>query len=112
MTTPTDFTGFLKIMAQQRASDLFITAGMPPSYKVHGKMTPIIETPLTPQESRDIVLSIMSPAQREEFERTKECNFAIGLAGTGRFRVSAFYQRNQVGMVLRRIESKIPTIEE
>lgn len=112
MTTPSDFTGFLKIMAQQRASDLFITAGMPPSYKVHGKMTHIIETPLTPQESRDIVLSIMSPAQREEFERTKECNFAIGLAGTGRFRVSAFYQRNQVGMVLRRIESKIPTIEE
>lgn len=112
MTTPTDFTGFLKIMAQQRASDLFITAGMPPSYKVNGKMTPIIETPLTPQESRDIVLSIMSPAQREEFERTKECNFAIGLAGTGRFRVSSFYQRNQVGMVLRRIESKIPTIEE
>lgn len=53
-----------------------------------------------------------SPAQREEFEKTHECNFAIGVAGVGRFRVSCFYQRNQVGMVLRRIETRIPTIEE
>ena len=112
MTTPSDFTGFLKLMAQQRASDLFITAGMPPSFKVNGKMTPITQEPLTPQQSRELVLSIMSPPQREEFERTHECNFAIGLAGVGRFRVSAFYQRNQVGMVLRRIESRIPTLEE
>jgi twitching motility protein PilU len=54
----------------------------------------------------------MSPPQREEFEKTHECNFAIGVAGVGRFRVSCFYQRNQVGMVLRRIETKIPTVEE
>src|SRR3546814_17664966 len=54
----------------------------------------------------------MSPPQREEFERTHECNFAIGVPGVGRFRVSCFYQRNQVGMVLRRIETKIPSIEE
>src|SRR3546814_17678822 len=54
----------------------------------------------------------MSPPQREEFERTHECNFAIGVSGVGRFRVSCFYQRNQVGMVLRRIETKIPSIEE
>ena len=52
------------------------------------------------------------PQQREEFEKTHECNFAIGVSGVGRFRVSCFYQRNQVGMVLRRIESKIPTTEE
>ncbi|MFZ9935221.1 MAG: PilT/PilU family type 4a pilus ATPase, partial [Arenimonas sp.] len=68
--------------------------------------------PLTPQQSRDMVLEVMSPSQREEFEKTHECNFAIGAAGIGRFRVSCFYQRNQVGMVLRRIETKIPTIEE
>jgi len=58
------------------------------------------------------VLNVMTPAQREEFEKTHECNFAIGLAGVGRFRVSCFYQRNQVGMVLRRIETRIPTVEE
>ncbi|MDO5506219.1 MAG: PilT/PilU family type 4a pilus ATPase [Pseudoxanthomonas suwonensis] len=107
-----DFSSFLKLMAHQKASDLFITAGMPPSMKVHGKLQPISESPLTPQQSRELVLNVMTPKQREEFEKTHECNFAIGLAGVGRFRVSCFYQRNQVGMVLRRIESRIPTVEE
>lgn len=107
-----DFTSFLKLMAHQKASDLFITAGMPPSMKVHGKIAPITQTALTPQQSRDLVLNVMTPQQREEFEKTHECNFAIGVAGVGRFRVSCFYQRNQVGMVLRRIETKIPTVEE
>src|SRR6478752_2763569 len=107
-----DFTSFLKLMAHQKASDLFITAGMPPSMKVHGKISPITQNPLTPQQSRDLVLNVMTPQQREEFEKTHECNFAIGVAGVGRFRVSCFYQRNQVGMVLRRIETKIPSVEE
>jgi len=111
-TTTIDFTSFLKLMAHQKASDLFITAGMPPAIKVNGKISPITQTPLTPQQSRDLVLNVMTPAQREEFEKTHECNFAIGLSGVGRFRVSAFYQRNLVGMVLRRIETNIPTIEE
>jgi twitching motility protein PilU len=107
-----DFTSFLKLMAHKKASDLFITAGVPPSMKVHGKISPITQSPLTQQQSRDLVLNVMSPAQREEFEKTHECNFAIGVSGVGRFRVSCFYQRNQVGMVLRRIETRIPTIEE
>jgi len=111
-TTTIDFTSFLKLMAHQKASDLFITAGMPPAIKVNGKISPITQTPLTPQQSRDLVLNVMTPAQREEFEKTHECNFAIGLSGVGRFRVSCFYQRNQVGMVLRRIETRIPTVEE
>ncbi|MCB1564564.1 MAG: PilT/PilU family type 4a pilus ATPase [Xanthomonadales bacterium] len=107
-----DFTSFLKLMAHKKASDLFVTAGIPPSMKVHGKISPITQNPLTPQQSRDLVLNVMSPSQREEFEKTHECQFAIGVSGVGRFRVSCFYQRNQVGMVLRRIETKIPTIEE
>jgi len=65
-----DFTSFLKLMAHQKASDLFITAGMPPSMKVHGKISPITQTPLTPQQSRDLVLNVMTPSQREEFEKT------------------------------------------
>ena len=107
-----DFTSFLKLMVQKRASDLFITAGIPPSMKVNGRVAPITQTPLTPQQSRDMVLNVMTPSQREEFEKTHECQFAISLQGVGRFRVSCFYQRNQVGMVLRRIETKIPSIEE
>ena len=107
-----DFTSFLKLMAHKKASDLFITAGAAPSMKVNGKIMPITQQQLTPQQSRDLVLNVMTPSQREEFEKTHECNFAIGVSGVGRFRVSCFYQRNQVGMVLRRIETKIPTIDE
>ncbi len=107
-----DFTSFLKLMAHKKASDLFITAGAPPSMKLQGRLQPITQSPLTAQQARDLVLNVMNPSQREEFEKTHECNFAIGVSGVGRFRVSCFYQRNQVGMVLRRIESKIPTLDE
>ena len=107
-----DFTSFLKLMVHKKASDLFITAGVAPSMKVQGRIVPITQSPLSPQQARDMVINVMTPAQREEFEKTHECQFAISAQGVGRFRVSCFYQRNCVGMVLRRIEAKIPSIEE
>ncbi|RFA31201.1 type IV pili twitching motility protein PilT [Alkalilimnicola ehrlichii] len=107
-----DFNALLDLMVKKKGSDIFITAGMPPSMKVAGRLAPVTKNKLTPEQSRQIVLSIMTPQQRDEFEREHECNFAISVTGLGRFRVSAFYQRNQVGMVLRRIETYIPSIEE
>jgi twitching motility protein PilU len=107
-----DFTALLKLMVSKKASDLFITAGMPASIKVNGRIAAVSQATLTPEQARDVVLGIMTPAQREEFEQTHECNFAISTTGVGRFRVSAFIQRNFAGMVLRRIETIIPTIEE
>ena len=107
-----DFESLLKLMVHKNASDLFITAGVAPSLKVNGKLAPVTQGTLTPTQSREIVMSIMTPAQREEFERSSECNFAISASGIGRFRVSAFVQRNHAGMVLRKIETNIPTIEE
>ena len=107
-----EVTDMLARMVEKKASDLFITAGLPPSMKVNGRIQPITQTALTAQQSRDMVLNVMTPSQREEFEKTHECNFAISMQGVGRFRVSCFYQRNQVGMVLRRIETRIPTVEE
>jgi twitching motility protein PilU len=107
-----DFTSFLKLMVHKKASDLFITAGVAPSMKVQGRIVPITQSPLSAQQSRDMVINVMTPSQREEFEKTHECQFAISAQGVGRFRVSCFYQRNCVGMVLRRIEAKIPSIEE
>ncbi len=107
-----DMNALLKLMVHKRASDLFITAGMPPSLKVHGRIQPVSETALTPDQAREIVLSVMNEKQRREFEETNECNFAISASGVGRFRVSAFVQRSHAGMVLRRIETRIPTIEE
>jgi twitching motility protein PilU len=96
----------------KNASDLFITAGVAPSLKVNGKVSPITQTTITPGQSEEIVTSIMTPAQREEFARHNECNFAISASGIGRFRVSAFRQRNHAGMVLRKIETTIPKIDD
>jgi twitching motility protein PilU len=103
---------YLRVMVEQNASDLFITAGVAPSIKVNGKITPLTKAILEAEQSREIVLGLMNENQRTEFITHKECNFAISSAGIGRFRVSAFYQRNVIGMVLRRIETKIPKISE
>ncbi len=107
-----DFNGILKLMGEKKASDLFITVGMPPSIKVHGRISPISKSRLVEEQTRELVFGLMSPAQRDEFTNTNECNFAISSKGVGRFRVSAFIQRDSVGMVLRRIENVIPTMEQ
>ncbi|MFT4711853.1 MAG: twitching motility protein PilU [Candidatus Azotimanducaceae bacterium] len=107
-----DFDKLLKVVVEQGASDLFITAGLPPSIKVSGRMMPMSKTPLTPEQARELVHSTMTEAQVEEFESDHECNYAIHSPVVGRFRVSAFYQRNQAGMVLRRIETHIPSCDD
>ena len=107
-----DFEALLKLMVSKKASDLFITAGVAPSIKIHGKVVPVTQRALSPEKAREVVLSVMNEEQRKEFSTSHECNFAISAHGIGRFRVSAFQQRNHIGMVLRRIETTIPTTEE
>ncbi len=107
-----EFESLLKLMVQKNASDLFITAGMAPSLKINGKLTPVTKTSLTPAQAKETVFSIMSEAQKDEFTQHSESNFAISASGIGRFRVSAFIQRNHAGMVLRKIETHIPTLED
>jgi len=102
----------LKIVVAKSASDLFITVGAAPSIKVNGEICPLDQEKLTPEASRDMVLGSMSDKQIAEFEQTHECNYALSQPGIGRFRVSAFIQRNTPGMVLRRIETVIPSLEE
>tara|TARA_R110000782_G_scaffold22009_14_gene58794 strand:- start:1882 stop:3039 length:1158 start_codon:yes stop_codon:yes gene_type:complete len=102
----------LRIMQEKGASDLFISAGVAPSVKVNGQLVPLSSNALSPEQTREVVMGVMNDQQRREFVRDKECNFAISARGIGRFRVSAFYQRNLVGMVLRRIETNIPTTDE
>jgi twitching motility protein PilU len=106
------FNDLLKMMVDKNASDLFITAGVAPSIKVHGEIKPVTEAVLTTEQARDVVMSVMNAHQRSEFERTLECNFAIGVTGLGRFRVNVFQQRNSLGMVLRRIQTEIPKLED
>ncbi len=107
-----DFTSFLRLMVHKKASDLFITEGMAPSIKVQGHIEPVTQVPLSASQAHGMVFGIMTARQREEFERTHECQFALTKQNVGRFRVSCFYQRGCVGMVLRRINSEIPTIRE
>ena len=104
--------GLLRKMVDKNGSDLFITAGFPPAIKVDGEVHRAAEQALTADQSALIVRSIMNDRQAREFDGTKECNFAINPQGIGRFRVSAFVQQGQVGAVLRRIITKIPTLDE
>jgi len=102
----------LRAMIAKKASDLFITAGFPPAFKLDGKMTPVSNQSLTPQHTQELARSLMNDKQAQEFEATKECNFAINPPGIGRFRVNAFVQQARVGIVLRTITTKIPKMED
>jgi len=102
----------LRLMVTRKGSDLFITVGFPPAIKIDGKMTPVSNQPLTPSHTADLARSIMNDRQAAEFEASKECNFAINPAGIGRFRVNAFVQQANIGIVLRTITTLIPKIED
>nr|WP_315245663.1 PilT/PilU family type 4a pilus ATPase [uncultured Albidiferax sp.] len=101
----------LKLMVSRNGSDLFITSEFPPGIKVDGKVTKVSPQPLTAGHTLALARSVMNDKQAAEFERTKECNFAISPAGIGRFRVNAFVQQGKVGMVLRVIPVSIPTVD-
>ena len=102
----------LQLMVNRKGSDLFLTAEFPPAIKVDGAVARVSPQPLSPNHTMALARSIMSDRQMAEFERTKECNFAISPAGIGRFRVNAFIQQGRVGMVLRTIPADIPTIDQ
>ncbi|MCZ6710613.1 MAG: PilT/PilU family type 4a pilus ATPase [Gammaproteobacteria bacterium] len=107
-----EFDKLLKLVVEKGASDLFITAGKPPMLKINGKLFAAGKSNLSPEQSRDTVLGVMNKDQQEDFLKHQECNFAINTRGLGRFRVSAFQQRNLTGMVLRRIEVNIPLVSD
>ena len=102
----------LRGMISKKASDLFITMGFPPAFKVDGRMTPVSSQVLTSQHTQELARSIMNDRQAAEFESSHECNFAISPHGIGRFRVNVFMQQQHVGMVLRTITTKIPDLDE
>jgi len=107
-----EFEKLLRLMVEKGGSDLFITARVPPSMKVNDKIMPVTKNAMSPEPTRETVHSVMNEQQRRDFAENHECNFAISARGIGRFRVSAFYQRNLAGMVLRRIETHIPTLDD
>ncbi len=106
-----NFDALLKQMVDLQASDLFIAAGRPPCVKVHGVVAPLNEMVLTPEKTKSIVMSLMDEKQQQSFMEKKEFNFAIQTQYSGRFRVSAYFERFHVGAVLRRISADIPKLE-
>ncbi|MCK5431725.1 MAG: Flp pilus assembly complex ATPase component TadA, partial [Gammaproteobacteria bacterium] len=108
-----DITPYLKLMVEKNASDLFITVDSPVKIKLEGQATPVGKTILTGDICKAAAYNVMNNIQIKHFEETMECDFAIALEdGSARFRVNVFRQRGEVGMVLRLIPSKIPTVEE
>ena len=101
----------LRLMISRGGSDLFITAEFPPAIKVDGQVTKLSPQPLTMVHTQALARALMNDKQAAEFERTKECNFAVAPAGIGRFRVNAFVQQGKIGMVMRVIPQTLPTID-
>lgn len=102
---------YLTTLKELQGSDLFISANAHPSIKASGEITTISEQSLTEEDTKEIVLGAMNERQKEEFERTRECNYALAIDGLGRFRISAFWQRGMAGLVARRIETDIPEMD-
>lgn len=107
-----DLNPYLRKMAELGASDLFITVGFPVSAKINGQMTPMSDELLTDEAALALVHNAMNDKQQAEFESSKECNFAIARDDIGRFRCSAFWQRDLAGMVVRRIVTQIPKADD
>ena len=106
-----DLYTWLRHMNKFKGSDLFITNNFPPAMKVDGKITRLTDEPLTAEKCMEIAFSIMTTKQIEEFSGTNECNFAISLPDTSRFRVNAMVQRGATALVFRAITSNIPKFE-
>ena len=102
----------LKVLVNKKGSDLFITVDFPPAVKVNGKIAPVSKTRLSAENTEALTYAVMNDRQIKEFEATKECNFAIAPAGIGRFRCNAFVRMSYTGMVLRVIETEVPTLEK
>ena len=107
-----DINILLRLMAEKNASDLFFSTGAPPHMKIEGISTPMGQSPLPPGAIKDIAYNMMNDEQIAEFEEELEANFAYTVKSIGRFRVNAFIQRGEVGLVLRHIKWSIPAMEE
>ncbi len=107
-----EFVDYLKLMVAKDASDLYFTVGAPPSMRIQGKIVPVDKSPVLPGVTKTIAYKIMNEDQIKAFEKNPEMNMALSDSKIGRFRVNIFKQRSQIGLVIRNIKTKIPSMEE
>ncbi|WP_416351141.1 PilT/PilU family type 4a pilus ATPase [Alteromonas sp. 14N.309.X.WAT.G.H12] len=103
---------YFQMATEREASDIFVTVGFPVSAKIDGKLVPLGDEPLTQFQAKELVQSVMEDRFLRELNEQKESNFAVGIKGLGRFRCSAFWQRDSIGMVARRIVTDIPKVDD
>jgi len=112
----TDILELLKTTVEKGASDLHLTAGSPPMVRIFGDLTPVGRKKLSPEDTREMAMSILSAKQKEVFEQNRSIDLAYSLDGAcrqaGRFRVNAFYQRGRVSVAFRRLSDEFLTLEE
>jgi len=107
-----DFAEVLLEVISRRASDLHVTAGAPPMVRLRGRLTPLEGYPaLTPTDTREIIYSILSNAQRQRLENNWQIDFAYSIPGQARFRVNAYFQRSAVGAAFRLIPFEVAPLE-
>lgn len=101
----------LRLMAEKKASDVFLSAKTPILIKIHGQIMQLTDQALTPSQPRQLLAELVSPTQMEELDETGELNLGITIPGVAIFRLSAFKQRGSVAAVLRHIPSEIPLLD-
>jgi twitching motility protein PilT len=102
----------LALVPKNRASDLHLTAGLPPMLRIDGRLVPTQYEKLTPHECQRLVYSMLTDRQKQKFEETLELDLSYGVAGIGRFRVNVYWQRGSVGAAMRAIPAQVPSAEE
>ncbi len=102
----------LLLMTEKKASDLHITAGLPPMLRIDGELIQTNYEKLTQEMCQRLIYSLLTDSQKEKFESTNELDLAFGIKGIGRIRMNVYRQRGAIGAALRAIPNKIPTFEE
>jgi twitching motility protein PilU len=106
------FEDYLRILAKNDGSDLYLSTGAPPCAKFQGALKPLSTEAMKPGEIAAIADSILDEAQRQQFAHELEMNLAISISGVGRFRINIFRQRNEISIVARNITTEIPKFED
>jgi twitching motility protein PilT len=108
-----DFADVLTRMAEEKASDVHLSPGFAPAIRIRGRIVPLEEYgPLSPQQTRDTVYSMLNDDQRKRFESNKQLDLAYAVPGVARFRVNCFFQRGSISAAFRRIPHEIPQLDE
>jgi twitching motility protein PilT len=107
-----DISELLAFSVKNKASDLHLSAGLPPMIRVHGDVRRINLPPLEHKDVHAMIYDIMNDGQRKQYEEVLECDFSFAIPGLARFRVNAFNQERGAAAVLRTIPSKILSLEE